>query len=121
MGGTATIKEKHMDDIWTLVGAITRCDCIPRTLLKNGKRGKEELVKSQVKLRERRNKEGGSTKVPKLVRDLRSGADVEMEREETGDGRGGGGGGGAELSWRRVTSRVLVGVELGTGLPMVTS
>ncbi len=34
--GIKTVKEKHIDDIWTLAGAINRCECV---LLKNGKRG----------------------------------------------------------------------------------
>ena len=39
-----SVKEKHADDIWVLVGAIQRCEAVPRVLLKNGKRRKDEFV-----------------------------------------------------------------------------
>ena len=48
-----TVKEKHIEDIWMLGGAIKRYDSIPWTLLKNGKWGKEEFAKSQAKQREK--------------------------------------------------------------------
>ncbi len=54
--GTKTVKEKHIDNIWTLVGVINRCECVPLTVLKNGKRGKVEFVRSQAKQREVREK-----------------------------------------------------------------
>ena len=38
------MKEKYIEDIETLAGAIKRCDSIPCTLLKNGKRRKEEFA-----------------------------------------------------------------------------
>ena len=53
VGGGKTVKEKHAEDIWTLVGAIRRCECIPHTL-RNGKRAKDEWRKSQAKVREGR-------------------------------------------------------------------
>ena len=34
-----------------MVGAISKCDCVPRILLKNGKRVKDDLLKSQTKLK----------------------------------------------------------------------
>ena len=37
VGSGKTVKEKHAEDIWTLVSAIPRCEYIPRTLLRNGK------------------------------------------------------------------------------------
>ena len=46
VGGGKTVKEKQAEDIWTLVGAIRRCECIPRTLLRNGKRARDEWRKS---------------------------------------------------------------------------
>ena len=51
MGGGRTVKEKHMDDSWLLVGAIKRCECVLRILLKNGKRARNDLLRSQAKLR----------------------------------------------------------------------
>ena len=47
------MKEKHIEDIRTLAGAMKRCDSIPCTLLKNGKQGKEKFAKSQAKQREK--------------------------------------------------------------------
>ena len=41
------MKKKHAEDIWTLVGAIRRCERVPHTLLRNGKRAKDEWWKSQ--------------------------------------------------------------------------
>ena len=32
VGGGKTVKEKHAEDIWTLVSAIRKCECIPRWL-----------------------------------------------------------------------------------------
>ena len=52
VAGRKTVKEKHAEDIWTLVGAIQRCKCIPR-MLRNGKRAKDEWRKNQAKVRER--------------------------------------------------------------------
>ena len=42
MAGGRTV-EKHIDDSWLLVGAIKRCECVPRILLKNGKRARNAL------------------------------------------------------------------------------
>ena len=36
VGGGKTVKDKHTEDIWELVGAIRRCENVPRILLKNG-------------------------------------------------------------------------------------
>ena len=47
------MKEKHIEDIWKLAGAIKRCESIPRTLLKNGKQGKEEFARSRAEQREK--------------------------------------------------------------------
>lgn len=46
-----SIKDKHAEDIWELVGAINRCEVVPRVLLKNGKRTKGELLLSREKAR----------------------------------------------------------------------
>ena len=48
-----SVKGKHIDDIWSLVGVIKRGGCVPHTLLKNGKRGKEEFARSCAKQREK--------------------------------------------------------------------
>ena len=45
MGSDRTVKEKHVDNSWLLVGAIKRCKCIPRTLLKNGKHARDVILK----------------------------------------------------------------------------
>ena len=68
MGGGRSVKEKHIDDSWLLVGAIKRCECVPRILLKNGKRARNDLLKSQAKLREKRSGECQTTDVSKNVR-----------------------------------------------------
>ena len=57
VGGGKAVKEKHIEDIWLLVGAIVKCDFVPRILLKNGKRAKDDLVKSQARLRGKRSVE----------------------------------------------------------------
>ena len=49
-----SVNEKHIDDIWCLAGAIKRRESVPRVLLRNGKRRKEELLKSQAMTREER-------------------------------------------------------------------
>ena len=67
-GGGRTVKEKHIDDGWLLLGAITRCECVPCILLKNGKRARDDLLKSQAKVRERRNGECCTTDVFEGVR-----------------------------------------------------
>ena len=63
MGGGRSAKEKHIDDSWLLVGAIKRCECVPCILLENGKRARNDLMKSQAKLREKRNGECQTTDV----------------------------------------------------------
>lgn len=55
-----TVKEKHIDDIWCLVGANKRCEPVPRVLLRNGKRGKDELQKSQASSTRKREVDGAS-------------------------------------------------------------
>ena len=55
--GGKTMKMKYMDDVWILVGAIKRCEYVPRTLLKNGKRSKAEWMRSQEITREVRSTE----------------------------------------------------------------
>ena len=54
------MKEKHIDDIWCLVGANKRCEPVPRVLLRNGKRGKDELQKSQASTKRKREVDGAS-------------------------------------------------------------
>lgn len=51
-----SVKDKHAEDIWALVGAIQRCEVVPRVLLKNGKRRKEELVIRRTTPRVKENK-----------------------------------------------------------------
>ena len=67
MGGGRSVKENHIDDSWLLVGAIKRCECVPRILLKNGKRARNDLLKIQAKLREKWNGECQTTDVSKNV------------------------------------------------------
>lgn len=45
--GGKTMMEKHIADIYLLVSSIKNRTAIPRTLLRNGKRSKEELTTSQ--------------------------------------------------------------------------
>lgn len=87
MGGGRSVKEKHIDDSWLLVGAIKRCECVPRILLKNGKRAKNDLLKSQAKLREKRNEECQTTDVSKNVRN------DALDEMEDDDGKMSGGAG----------------------------
>lgn len=49
MVGGKTLKLKYVDDIWILVSAIGGCKNVPRTLLKNGKRSKAELMRSPLR------------------------------------------------------------------------
>ena len=42
-----TVKEKHIDDIWCLMRSIKNSKRVDRVLLKNGKRSRGELEKSQ--------------------------------------------------------------------------
>ena len=50
IGSGRTVK-KYFDDSWLLLGAIKRCEYIPHILLKNGKHDRDDLLKSQAKLR----------------------------------------------------------------------
>ena len=90
MGGGRTVKEKHIDDSWLLVGAIKRCECVPRILLKNRKRARNDLLKSQAKLREKLNGECQTTDVSENVRDD---AEDEMKHDDNGKTLGGAGSG----------------------------
>ena len=82
MGGGRSVKEKHIDDSWLLVGVIKKCECVPRILLKNGKRARNDLLKSQAKLREKRNEECQTTDVSKNVRN------DALDKMEDDDGQG---------------------------------
>ena len=42
-----SVVQKHADDIWSLMYPIKHSANVPRTLLKNGKRAKADLTKSQ--------------------------------------------------------------------------
>ena len=53
VGVRKIVKEKHIEDVWTLADAIKRCDSIPCTLLKKRKQRKEEFTRSQAKQREK--------------------------------------------------------------------
>ena len=55
VGGGRTVKQKYVEDVWTIVGSIKRCEAVPRTLLKNGKRSKEAWQQSQARQREAGN------------------------------------------------------------------
>ena len=61
MGSGRTVKEKYVDDSWLLVGAIKRCECILHILLKNGKHTRDDLLKSQAKLKGKSNSECRTT------------------------------------------------------------
>ena len=50
-----SVAEKHAEDVWSLCCAIRRGESVPRILLKNGKRGKEEWVKSQSGQRQKKS------------------------------------------------------------------
>ena len=52
VGGGRTVKQKYVEDVWAIVGSIKRCEAVPRTLLKNGKRSKEAWQQSQARQRE---------------------------------------------------------------------
>jgi len=47
VGGGKSVVEKHVEDIWLLVCSIKNKNCVPRVLLKNGKRSKEEFEHRQ--------------------------------------------------------------------------
>ena len=44
-----SVVEKHTEDVWLLTCAIKRCENVPHILLRNGKRGKVEFVRSQTR------------------------------------------------------------------------
>ena len=69
-----SVNEKHIDDIWCLAGAIKRCESVPRVLLRNGKRRKEELLKSQAMTREKREADCASDVAPVTVSAVHSSA-----------------------------------------------
>ena len=69
VGGGKTVKEKHAEDVWSLTGVLQMCEPIPRTLLRNGKRAKEEWMRSQAKMR------GEASE-----------SDVGVEQDRNGDG-----------------------------------
>ena len=48
VGGGKSVVEKHIEDIWLLVCSIKNKSFVPRILLKNGKRPKEEFEQSQL-------------------------------------------------------------------------
>ena len=84
-----TVKEKHVEDVWTLVGVILRREAVPRVLLKNGKQSLNYLVCSQNK---ERDKKGGSAQKGAAGRSGGSNVaesvrarDVEGEAECSGD------------------------------------
>ena len=125
-GGGRTVKEKHIDDSWLLVGAITRCECVPRILLKNGTRARDDLLKSQAKLREKRNGECCTTDVFEGVKN--DAQDNGMEDKDNGKILGGAGPGASDrmlgvaksgFDWmldeaRPSADRTLGGARLGT-------
>ena len=59
MNAGKSVVEKHSEDVWSLSCAIRRDEHVPRVILKNGKRGKEEFVRSQSRQREKKA-DGGS-------------------------------------------------------------
>ena len=63
MNAGKSVAEKHAEDVWSLSCAIRRGESVPRLLLKNGKRGKEEWVKSQ----SRQGKKKGGTDCCELL------------------------------------------------------
>lgn len=50
-----TLKEKHVEDSWLLVGTIKKGELVPCSLLKNRNRAKYQLMKSQARLRGEQN------------------------------------------------------------------
>jgi len=49
VGVGKSVKNKHVEDVWALVGTIQRCEAVPRVLLRNGKRCKKDLEQSRVR------------------------------------------------------------------------
>ena len=54
MNAGKSVVEKHAEDVWALTCAIRRDEGVPRILLRNGKRRKKDLIKSQSKQREKK-------------------------------------------------------------------
>ena len=50
-GGGKSLREKHAEDIWTLVGTIRNHQAVPRVLLRSGKKSKATLEQSQERVR----------------------------------------------------------------------
>ncbi len=74
-----SVKEKHIDDIWCLAGAIKRCELVPRDLLRNGKRGNEELLNSQAVTRRKREADGASDRAQGSVSDVHSNGSMDCD------------------------------------------
>ena len=49
--GGKTVKGKHIEDVWSLVCSIKKNEAVPRVILRNGKRSREEFQQSQVRWR----------------------------------------------------------------------
>ena len=54
MNAGKLVVEEHAEDVWSLTCAIRRYEGVPRILLRNGKRRKEELIKTEFKQREKK-------------------------------------------------------------------
>ena len=61
MNAGKAVVEKHCEDVWSLSCAIRRDEHVPHVLLKNGKRGKEDFVRSQSRQREKKADGGSGT------------------------------------------------------------
>ena len=51
-----TVKGKHIEDVWSMVCSIKRNEEVPRVILRNGKRSREEFQQSQVRWRSKQNR-----------------------------------------------------------------
>ena len=109
------VKEKHINDSWLLVGAIKRCECVPRILLKNGKRAKNDVLKSQAKLMEKLN---GECQTIDVSENVRNDAEDEMKDDDNGKMLGGAGSGitdqmlgGARQSADQMLGRARLGAD----------
>lgn len=51
VGEGKSVKEKYTEYIWMIAGVIRRCEMVPRILLRNGKRSKEQWLLIQAKIR----------------------------------------------------------------------
>ena len=54
--GGKTVKGKYIEDVWSLVCSIKRNEEVPRVILRNGKRSREEFQQSQVRWRSKQNR-----------------------------------------------------------------